>query len=73
MADVKNIVEEMQKYSQVKKPGVFVRAGETLKGWAQSIGNLRIPQKTVDPATITIDNTPAGMPPEMDSIINDII
>ena len=72
MADVKNIVEEMQKYSQVKKPGVFVRAGETLKGWAQSIGNLRIPQKTVDPATITIDNTPAGMPPEMDSIINDI-
>ena len=70
MADAQQIVENMEKYSQVKKPGVFVRAGEALKGAVQGIFTER--DKTREVSDIAIkdaaDHFPAAVKTSIENI-----
>lgn len=70
MADAQQIVENMEKYSQVKKLGVFVRAGEALKGAVQGIFTER--DKTREVSDIAIKDAVDHFPAEVKTSIENI-
>ena len=70
MADAQQIIQDMEKYSQVKKPGIFVRAGEALKGAVSGIFTER--DKTREVSDIAIKDAPDSFPAEVKTSLENI-
>lgn len=70
MADAQQIIQDMAKYSQVKKAGIFVRAGEALKGAVTGIFTER--DKTREVSDIAIKDAPDSFPAEVKTSLENI-
>ncbi len=72
MADAQQIIQDMAKYSQVKKKGNYRKAENVPEGKKSLIKKLTEPMFVPDPGSIKIENPPAGIPDEIKSVVEDI-
>ena len=72
MADAQQIIQDMEKFSKVKKPGFYDRVAQIPDSIRKKLGTLHFPTPVVEPSSITISAPPASVPDEIKGVIDGI-